>query len=272
MTAVGFLVNPIAGMGGRVGLKGTDGVVDQAIAKGARPSSHFRAEETLRALRRRYELTGTEPDVRWLTCSGAMGADVLASAGFGSVEVVHESPNQCGAADTKKAVGRFAALGARIVLFCGGDGTARDICNVVGTDIPILGIPSGVKMYSGVFGANPTRTADILFEYLHGQLELASVEILDLDEEEYRRGEWVVRLYHEARTPYEPTFTGVSSRLNRTRSSCSVRGAPYNPSPIRWASRRRCSASTQSSTAGSSTRISMKDGSWRCWIHIPVTC
>ncbi len=81
------------------------------------------------------------------------------------------------------------------MLFCSGDGTARDICGVTGETTPILGIPSGVKMYSGVFGVTPGRTADILMRYLAGEIGLADAEMVDLDEEKYRRDEWAVRLY-----------------------------------------------------------------------------
>ncbi|MCZ7597312.1 MAG: NAD(+)/NADH kinase [Gammaproteobacteria bacterium] len=96
--------------------------------------------------------------VRWLTCSGAMGAEVLDAAGIYCYDVVYEAPPATGAADTGAAAGRFLEAGADLILFCGGDGTARDICQVTDLECPLLGIPSGVKMYSGVFGVTPART------------------------------------------------------------------------------------------------------------------
>ena len=213
MRRIGFLINPVAGMGGRVGLKGTDDVVERAIALGARPIAALRAAETLAALRRLFDGGEGAAAVHWLTCSGAMGADALSSAGFGNVEVAYLPAGRTTGEDTKTAVARFLEHGVDLILFCGGDGTARDICGVVGQKTPILGIPSGVKMYSGVFGTSPSRTAEILFGFVCGRLFLASTEILDLDEEQYRRGTWAVRLHHAALTPHEPTFLQAGKLL-----------------------------------------------------------
>ena len=76
MKRIGFLINPIAGMGGRVGLKGTDGVVDQALSLGAEPSAEPKAA---RALSRMKAILEAEPGfgIHWLTCAGAMGRDCL---------------------------------------------------------------------------------------------------------------------------------------------------------------------------------------------------
>jgi predicted polyphosphate/ATP-dependent NAD kinase len=142
-----------------------------------------------------------------------MGADALRAAGFGTIDVVHEPAAATAAGDTVAAAEVFRERGIDVVLFCGGDGTARDICGVVGDGVPILGIPSGVKMYSGVFGTNPRRTAEILFAFLRGQIATAPADVLDLDEERYRKGEWAVRLYHAALTPFEPTFTQAAKAL-----------------------------------------------------------
>ncbi len=210
---IGFLVNPIAGMGGRVGLKGTDGVVGEAVALGAEPMAHLKAEITLQELRKLLEGVGDAVAIHWLTCAGKMGAGSLEAAGFSDFEVVHEPSRQTSDNDTIVAVTRFLERSVNLILFCGGDGTARDVCRITGTETPILGIPSGVKMYSGVFGTTPARTAEILFGYLEGRLATAKVDVLDLDEERYRRGEWAVRLYYSALTPYEPTYTQSAKML-----------------------------------------------------------
>lgn len=213
MARVGFLINPIAGMGGRVGLKGTDFVAAEAVRRGAQPIANARALEALRELTRLLEGTPQAHDLTWLTVSGIMGFDTLRTAGFSAIEVVHTATAAPSARDTQAAVRKFTAAKVDLILFCGGDGTARDICSIIGETTPILGIPSGVKMYSGVFGITPTRTADILLRYLRQEIGLASVEILDLDEEKYRRDEWAVRLHMSARTPFEPTYVQAAKAL-----------------------------------------------------------
>jgi predicted polyphosphate/ATP-dependent NAD kinase len=210
---IGFLVNPIAGMGGRVGLKGTDGVVERARRLGAKPVAPRKAEEMLQELRRRIDSSGDGIEIRWLTCSGSMGADCLRGAGFDDPEVVYEAGGETRDTDTKAAAAAFLAGGAELVVFCGGDGTARDLCTVTRSSTPILGIPAGVKMYSGVFGVSPARTAEILFRYLEGAPSTTEAEILDLDEEAYRRGEWVVRLCDSALTPCEPALIQTAKVL-----------------------------------------------------------
>lgn len=213
MHRIGFLINPIAGMGGRVGLKGTDNVVDEAIQRGATPTAHGRAKEALAALRGLSEKADQALRIDWVTCSGAMGADALATAGFSAVDVVYEAPFETDSDDTRSAARRFLRATVELILFCGGDGTARDICAVAGQQVPILGIPAGVKMYSGVFGTTPVRTAEILFGFLEGRLTATQADVLDLDEERYRRGEWAVRLHHAALTPYEPTYSQAAKLL-----------------------------------------------------------
>jgi predicted polyphosphate/ATP-dependent NAD kinase len=168
-------------MGGRVGLKGTDEVVDRAVALGAEPSAHLKAAEMLRELRCLLGQSESPVRIRWLTCSGRMGADCLKDAGFDDLEIVHEAASGTSEEDTMAATRRFVEAGAELVLFCGGDGTARDVCSVTRQSTPILGIPAGVKMYSGVFGISSARTARILLAYLEGELELAEVDILDID-------------------------------------------------------------------------------------------
>jgi predicted polyphosphate/ATP-dependent NAD kinase len=212
MALVGFLINPIAGMGGRVGLKGTDDVVAEAARLGATPIANERAAAALQALRRLLALDAAPPAIRWLTCSGAMGLDALQAAGF-DAGVVHETAREPSAADTKAAVAKFLAARVDLILFCGGDGTARDIGSVAGHAAPILGIPSGVKMYSGVFGITPARTAEILLYFLKREFGVAEVEILDLDEDAYRRGEWAVRLHMSATTPFEPHYVQSAKAL-----------------------------------------------------------
>ena len=129
------------------------------------------------------------------------------------IKRVHDAAVEPSVEDSRAAVQKFMSASVDLVLFCGGDGTARDICAITGEGTPILGIPAGVKMYSGVFGVTPARTAEILLAYLTQKIGLASVEILDLDEEKYRRDEWAVRLYMSARTPFEPTYVQAAKAI-----------------------------------------------------------
>ncbi len=223
MSRVGFLLNPIAGMGGRVGLKGTDGVVEDAIALGARRTAHLKAGEALNELGRLIAASGLDIEISWLTCAGDMGAISLRSAGFSRFEIVHRAERQSDERDTKAAAKTFLERKVDLILFCGGDGTARDLCDVVGERAPLLGIPAGVKMYSGVFGMTPTRTAEILLGFLEGRLTVTQADILDLDEEKYRQGEWAVRLFYSALTPYEPTLTPAAKMLIAETSDADVK-------------------------------------------------
>lgn len=227
MKRIGFLINPIAGMGGRVGLKGTDGVVEEARALGARPVAPQRATEALRKLARLLSAASTVVPIRWLTCSGSMGEEMLLLAGFSAedIEITYTTPDEPTADDTRGAVRSFLLGDVDLIFFCGGDGTARDICSVADTKVPILGIPSGVKMYSGVFGTNPARTAEIVCAFLQDRLRTASADVLDLDEARYREGEWNVRLYHAALTPYEPMYTQLAKAVIEETGDAAVKDA-----------------------------------------------
>jgi predicted polyphosphate/ATP-dependent NAD kinase len=213
MPRIGFLINPIAGMGGRVGLKGTDAVVEEAVRRGARPVANRRALEALHEFKRLLEQAPQPPAIEWLTASGDMGEDALRAAGFAGIEVVYAASHEPCAGDTEAAVEKFVGAGVDLIWFCGGDGTARDICAVTGQATPVLGIPSGVKMYSGVFGVTPAHSAEILMRYLSHDIGLAQAEIVDLDEDKYRRDEWAVRLYMMSRTPFEPTYLQTAKAL-----------------------------------------------------------
>lgn len=192
-------------MGGRVGLKGTDGVVALARERGAEPRAGERAREALAALASRLQNAHDLPSPVWLTCSGEMGAAALHDSGFSAVEIVYRPGDPPGEDDTRRAVRAFLEADASLVLFCGGDGTARDVCGELRGRLPVLGIPAGVKMYSGVFGVSPARTGEVLADWLAGRLGEADAEVLDVDEESFRAGRLEVRLYGSARTPYEPS-------------------------------------------------------------------
>ena len=204
---VGFIVNPIAGMGGRVGLKGTDDVVDKAIQRGAHPVARQKAEEMLQEF---IKSNVDDKAIHWVTCDGDMGKNELEAVGIKNTQIIYTpSGPTTSAQDTKNACIKLLASPPDLLVFCGGDGTARDIFTVIDKKIPLLGIPSGVKMHSGIFGITTAATAKMLTEFIGKRLTIGDAEIMDLDEELYRKGEWKVRLYGIAKGIIEPTYIQV---------------------------------------------------------------
>ncbi|HDQ16183.1 MAG TPA: ATP-NAD kinase [Bacteroidetes bacterium] len=217
---IGFIVNPIAGMGGRVGLKGTDGVVDKAIKLGAKPVAPKKAIETIKE----FLSLNPQNDIKWYTCSGEMGAKQLRKAGLNDFEIVYNyKKSNTSSNDTKEACKRFLENKVDLIFFCGGDGTARDIFSVVKNKIPILGIPSGVKMHSGVFGINTKASAKMLHEFANKRLTVGDAEIMDLDEERYRKGDWNIKLFGIAKGIVEPTYVQVGKSIFESVSEDAVK-------------------------------------------------
>ncbi len=192
MKRIGFLINPVAGMGGAVGLKGTDGNVTEALRRGATPQALNRAQVTLTLLAR-------ESGLHFVSCSGAMGEVTLRESGVQDYEVLYHYKGKSSADDTRQAALSFKKDGVDLILFCGGDGTARDIFDAVGREVPILGIPAGVKMYSAVFAIDPATAAELVIRY--DVKTLRDSEVMDVDEDAYRHNELKTRLYGIARTP-----------------------------------------------------------------------
>jgi len=208
---IGFIVNPIAGMGGKVGLKGTDGVLKEALKLGAKPIAPEKAEELITEFLSNYSIKN---EIKWITCSGEMGTNELTKAGVKNIEIVYKTKSkETSSEDTKKACLKLLAKNVDLILFCGGDGTARDIFKIIGKKIPILGIPSGVKMHSGVFGINISATAKMINEFINQRLTIGDAEIMDLDEDLYRKGEWNIRLFGVAKGIVEPTYVQVGKTI-----------------------------------------------------------
>jgi len=217
---IGFVVNPIAGMGGRVGLKGTDGVLKEAIKRGAKPVAPIKTGEMLEEYISNYS---NKDKIQWYTCSGGMGSDLLKKAGINNFEIVYNSSDETFADDTKKACVKFCEINVDLIVFCGGDGTARDVFVAVDKKVPILGVPSGVKMHSGVFGVNTSAVAKMLHEFVNKRLTIGDVEILDLDEDLYRKGEWNIRLFGIAMGIVEPTYVQVGKTFYESVSDDEVK-------------------------------------------------
>ncbi|HNX18181.1 MAG TPA: ATP-NAD kinase family protein [Methanoregula sp.] len=202
MRRIGFLINPIAGLGGTVGLKGTDGSEEEARKRGAVPHAQDRAEITLGVLK-------NISDTCFLTCSGEMGERALLKCGGIPFRVVYSAPKKSSEQDTKNAVRAFLDEGVDLILFCGGDGTARDVYTVAGRDIPILGIPAGVKMYSAVFAIDPAAAGVLL----SGPYDLRDAEVMDVNEEAYRNGVLETHLYGIARVPVRPGLVQAAKQV-----------------------------------------------------------
>jgi predicted polyphosphate/ATP-dependent NAD kinase len=196
---VGFIVNPIAGMGGAVGLKGTDGktILNRAIELGAKPIAPARAETFLSAL---YPAKNS---IRLVVGAGNMGEDEAKHCGF-PCTILGEKKKETIAEDTRKTAQEMAEQGVDLLVFCGGDGTARDILKAVGTARPVLGVPTGVKMHSAIFAVNPQAAARVATGFLWGELPLKETEVMDVDEQAFREGHVSDELYGYVLTPYEP--------------------------------------------------------------------
>ena len=189
---LGFVINPIAGMGGNVALKGTDGDAYRvALSKGAVPLARGRAVRALSRL---------DGDIGFLTASGEMGPWAFNDLGLAH-EVVWETSGESVPEDTRQACRRFMEKKVELIVFCGGDGTARDVLDGIGDQVPVIGIPSGVKMHSAVFANTPEEAGDAVARFVKGETETRLAEVMDVDEDAFRKGELRTRLYGYLKVP-----------------------------------------------------------------------
>ena len=198
---LGFIVNPVAGLGGRVGLKGSDGLIIQQRARelGAVPEALDRAAEAMRMLKK-----SASDQEKIVTYPGEMGENVAVRCGFSPIIIGDICQGKTTAADTRRAAHEMLTLGVDLILFAGGDGTARDICEAVGDAVPVIGIPAGVKLHSAVFGVNPVRTGELAAQFLRDEIHiLRNAEVMDIDEAAYRQGIVSPRLIGYLRIPYQ---------------------------------------------------------------------
>lgn len=179
---LGFIVNPIAGLGGTVGFKGTDGKAEEALKAGAVPKANLRAEEALK------ELLPLKDRVLILTGGNDMGERCSKAMGF-ETRIVWKSLEKSSCFDTVKTAENIIQGNASFLLFAGGDGTAADIYRAVGLCIPALGIPAGVKIHSPVYAKSPPAAGKLAFLFMTGSIrKTKEAEVLDIDEEMYRAG------------------------------------------------------------------------------------
>jgi predicted polyphosphate/ATP-dependent NAD kinase len=199
---LGLIVNPLAGLGGRVALKGTDDLAEEALRLGARPVSNERA---IRALKR---IAMMRAPVAIIAAHGRMGQDAASEAGY-LAELTNAAPGAITTAeDTATAARELADRGIDLIMFAGGDGTARDVFAAVGDTVPFLGIPAGVKMQSGVFATSPEAAGEMAASLAampdRSKAVYRASEVMDVDEESLRQGAISPRLYGYAKVPYFP--------------------------------------------------------------------
>ena len=197
---LGVIINPLAGLGGRVGLKGSDGpeIVERAFALGGKPEASHRAEQALALLTEMEELP------RILTYGGNMGENQFKDLGIPAEVLGHPAQERSTSQDTKDAAQKMLDADCDLLLFAGGDGTARDLCAVVGDKITVIGIPAGVKIHSAVYAINPRSAGQLAVDYLEGRItHLIAAPVLDIDEEKFRQGQVQAKQYGEMVVPWQ---------------------------------------------------------------------
>lgn len=200
---IGLIVNPLAGIGGAVGLKGSDGdaTVAQALALGAEKRAAERVAITLE------HLLPVQDFIQWFTWGGEMGEQCLRDGGFVPQVLGQPGDAHSTADDTVMAARTMRDAGVDLLLFAGGDGTARDIVRAVGTSVPALGIPAGVKIHSGVYAVHAKGAADIILQMMRGELvSVTEGEVRDIDEEAFRQGRVQARHFGELKVPAEGRY------------------------------------------------------------------
>ena len=203
---VGIIVNPDAGLGGRLGFKGSDGRAAEAREAGAQDRAGPRMTQCMikfdELLKSSLNRSNIKPEI--YTWSGRMGGDWLSGLDYHSIG---NTPHPTTALNTNDLVHQLIDKEVDVILYAGGDGTTRDIVNSLGDKkTPLIGVPGGVKMHSGCFATTPNAAAEVLFSFVIGDLMASITEVMDLDEEIYLTGEWKVRMYGEALTPASPRF------------------------------------------------------------------
>ena len=198
MLKIGLIINPVAGMGGPLGLKGTDGeaVLKMALEKGALPRAPSRAASVLKAIdneQNRFHI---------ITCPGPMGSDTVQSCGIDFETVPLEIGEKTRPEDTRRAASLLRERFVDLLLFVGGDGTARVIFSAVGEGQLCLGVPAGVKMHSSVFALSPLHAGGIVLELIRGRRPRPRLaEVMDIDEEAFRLDQLKARLFGYLKVP-----------------------------------------------------------------------
>ena len=231
---IGIVVNPDAGLGGRLGFKGSDGRAAEARAAGAEDRAGPRMTLALDSLQTLLSssLNRSDAAMECFGWNGRMGGSwVPETQNNMTFTSIGETPKETSVADTEKLVTALINTEVEAILYAGGDGTTRDIANTLekigkeAQEIPLIGVPGGVKMHSGCFATTPKAAAEVTLAFMIGDLRCAITEVMDLDEEIYQEGVWKVRMYGEAWTPSSPRFMqGAKEQVERTSEADTIEG------------------------------------------------
>ena len=197
---LGLVINPIAGIGGSVALKGSDGegVAEQALALGATAKSNARAALALEILKPYRD------NIVVHTASGEMGENAARTLGFDTEVIYQLKSDVTNERDTEQVVAKLMTLDIDLLLFAGGDGTARNVCHIVGDKFPVLGIPAGCKIHSGVYAITPKAAGRVVELMITNQLvSLTDADVMDIDESLFRQGIVKAKRYGEMQVPSE---------------------------------------------------------------------
>lgn len=220
MKKIGLIVNPIAGMGGSTGLKGTDGMVQEAIKRGAKPNSPGRAIRALEVL------ADIKTDFVLMCAKGSLGQEEALNSGF-CPELI-DIQIQGNSEDTKALCREFLKNEVDAIIFAGGDGTARDILDIIQDQVVVVGIPAGVKIHSGVFAQKPEYAGKIMRRFIRGDLSGTMLaEVMDIDEELYRQGIVSSKLYGYMKVPFD-------NKLLQGKKSGSLPSEAANQQSMAW--------------------------------------
>ena len=199
---LGLIVNPVAGLGGSVALKGSDGeeTAAKAIALGAEPKSNSRTKAALEVL------IPHQSNITIYTVNDEMGEQTAKALGF-NTQVVYQSNTPTTSDDTEAAARLLQQQGVDLILFAGGDGTARNICHAVEDSVPVLGIPAGCKIHSGVYAITPKAAGRVVEMLVKGELvTLSDADVMDIDEVAFRQGTVKAKRYGEMQVPSEVRY------------------------------------------------------------------
>lgn len=235
---IGIVVNPDAGLGGRLGFKGSDGRAAEARAAGAEDRAGPRMQLCLEHLNQLLgsSLNRTKTSLTLVGLSGRMGETWYYSNSINNYsECIGATPPETKPQDTIELVCQLVDANVDAILYAGGDGTTRDIVTALelkgeaAQKIPLIGVPGGVKMHSGCFATTPKAAAEVTLAFAMGDLRTAITEVMDLDEEVYQKGVWKVRMYGEAWTPSSPRFMqGAKEQVERASEEDTIEGLAHH--------------------------------------------
>jgi len=205
---IGLIVNPVAGMGGSVGLKGTDGTAyKKALELDAQPVTPVRTSDLFKHIKKKEE-------IYLFTAPGKMGEEHIHSFGI-PYEIIGKAEKETSSVDTIKIAREMINRGIELLIFVGGDGTARNVCNAVGLKIPVVAVPSGVKMFSAVFAYSSRAAAEMVDAFIEGS-NSTEEEVLDIDEIAFRENKLTSQLYGYLLVPNVKKFLQGGKECSNT--------------------------------------------------------